>query len=90
VSETDAPRITFPCDDYPVKVVARTSDDLRARLDAVFARHFGTFDAARVVARDSARQNFISFTYLVHVNDPSQLAAVHAELMKETGVVMVL
>jgi len=90
VSEPERPRIEFPCADYPVKVVARASEDLRPRLDAVFARHFGAVDAGRVVARDSAKQNFVSFTYRVDVTDPSQLAAVHAELMKEAGVVMVL
>ena len=90
MSETNPPRITFPCADYPIKVVARAGDDLRARLDAVFVRHFGAFDVERVTVRGSAQQNFVSFTYLMHVHDPSQLAAAHAELMQEPGVVMVL
>ena len=88
--EDEAPKIAFPCADYPIKVLARASDDLRARLDAVFARHFGAFDIERVIARNSARQNFVSYTYIMHVNDPAQLGAVHVELMSETGVVMVL
>ncbi len=88
--EIDSTKITFPCSDYPIKVLARASDDLRGRLDAVFARHFGAFDIERVIERSSARQNFVSFTYLMHVNDPSQLGALHVELMRESGVVMVL
>ena len=88
--EPDTTKITFPCPDYPIKVLARASDDLRDRLDAVFARHFGAFDIERVIARNSAQQNFVSYTYVMHVNDPTQLGALHVELMNEAGVVMVL
>lgn len=90
MAEIDSTRITFPCADYPIKVLARASDDLRARVDAVFARHFGAFDIERVIERNSAKQNFVSYTYLMHVNDASQLGALHVELMNEAGVVMVL
>ena len=90
MTDPDPTKIAFPCDDYPVKVVARASDDLRSRLDAVFARHFGAFDVGRVVERNSTRQNFVSYTYVMHVKEPSQLGALHVELMRETGVVMVL
>lgn len=90
MSEHDSTRITFPCPRYPIKVVARASEDLRARLDAVFARQFGAFAEDRVLVRNSAQQNFVSFTYHMDVDDPSQLAALHADLMQEAGVVMVL
>ena len=88
--EIDPTKIAFPCPDYPIKVLARAGDDLRARLDAVFARQFGAFEADRVVERNSAKQNFVAFTYHMHVDDPAQLGAVHVELMREPGVVMVL
>jgi putative lipoic acid-binding regulatory protein len=42
------------------------------------------------VERNSAQGNFISFTYLMDVNEVAQLGALHVELMKESGVVMVL
>lgn len=90
MAEIDSTRITFPCADYPIKVLARASDDVRTRIDAVFTRHFGAFDIERVVTRDSAKQNFVSFTYLMYVNDASQLGALHVDLMGESGVVMVL
>ena len=90
MSEIDSTRITFPCPRYPIKVVARASEDLRERLDAVFARIFGAFVPDRVLVRSSAQQNFVSFTYHMDVDDPSQLGALHAELLKESGVVMVL
>lgn len=82
-------KIVFPCD-YPVKVVARASQDLRERLDGIFTRHFGEFEAHRVAVRESARANFVSITYTMLVQHVDQLGAVHGELQKITDVVMVL
>lgn len=90
MTDADETRIQFPCPDYPIKVVAKASDDLRARIDAVFVGHFGTFAPDRVVERPSAQRNFVAFTYHMAVDDTAQLQRLHAALMAETGVVMVL
>ncbi|RYG85474.1 DUF493 domain-containing protein [bacterium] len=90
MSETERPRIEFPCEDYPIKVVARESDDVRDRVDAVFTRHFGAFPRERVAERASAQANFVAFTYLMTVRDVEQLGALHAELKTHSDVVMVL
>lgn len=82
-------KIVFPCD-YPIKVVARRSEDLRAQLDAVFTAQFGPFTADRVTQRDSAQQNFISYTYLMFVRDVEQLRTLHADLQQIDGVMMVI
>jgi uncharacterized protein len=82
-------RITFPTE-YPVKVVARTAPDLRARVDAVFARHFGAFPPERVAERASAQSNFVSLTYTMVVEAETQLAALHTDLKAVDSVVMVL
>lgn len=90
MTEPNETRINFPCEQYPIKVVARAGEDLRVRIDAVFARQFGDFDPGRVVERTSAQLNFIAFTYLMDVSDVAQLGVLHVELMKERDVVMVL
>jgi putative lipoic acid-binding regulatory protein len=82
-------RIQFPTD-YPIKVVARASASLRARMDAVFTRHFGSFDAARVSERASSQSNFVALTYLMRVEAEQQLGALHADLRAEDGVMLVL
>ena len=82
-------KIVFPCD-YPIKVVARADVSLRVRLDVVFERHFGPFDAGRVTGRESAQKNFSSYTYLMHVREVAQLAAVHSDLQATEGVVLVI
>ena len=82
-------KIIFPCD-YPIKVVARASDDLRERIDAVFATHFGAFEAHRVAVRPSANANFVAFTYTMVVQHVDQLGKLHVELQASEGVVMML
>ena len=82
-------RITFPTE-YPIKVIARASDDLRQRLDAVFARHFGPISLHQVAERASAQSSFVAFTYLMTVQAEAQLEALHGELKGVDGVIMVL
>jgi putative lipoic acid-binding regulatory protein len=82
-------RIVFPTD-YPIKVVARASPDLRTRMDAVFARHFGDFAAERVSERASAASNFVALTYLIWVTAEEQLGRLHADLRAQEGVMLVL
>jgi putative lipoic acid-binding regulatory protein len=82
-------RITFPTE-YPIKVIAHSKEDLRTRLDEIFARHFGEFEAHRVSERPSAQAAFVAFTYVMVVEAEAQLPALHAELREVEGVIMVL
>jgi uncharacterized protein len=82
-------RIEFPAD-YPIKVVGRSSEQLRSQLDAVFLRHFGPFAAAQVQHRDSGRQNYVAFTYVMRVSSAQQLTHLHEDLKAIDGVIMVL
>ena len=86
---TTPEQIQFPCD-YPIKVVTRSAEGLRARIDAIFAEHFGPFEAHRVTVRESAQANFIAYTYLMVVENVGQLSALHGSLRATDGVVMVL
>ncbi len=82
-------RITFPTE-YPIKVVARASPELRGQLDAIFARHFGEFEANRVTERASGQSNFVALTYAMLVQKEEQLKALNAELQALEGVLIVL
>ena len=82
-------RITFPTE-YPIKVVARASPDLRGRLEAVFARHFGEFEPNRVTERASGQSNFVALTFAMVVQSEDQLKALNVELQAIEGVLIVL
>jgi putative lipoic acid-binding regulatory protein len=82
-------RISFPVE-YPVKVVARATPQLRAQVDAAFLRHFGPLPAGKVSERASANSNFLALTYVLVVQSEAQLQSLHADLKQVEGVVMVL
>jgi putative lipoic acid-binding regulatory protein len=82
-------RIEFPSH-YPIKVVARTEPALRARIDAVFERHFGPGTPDGVGERQSSQGHFIALTYVPRVEHEDQLRALHAELKSLEGVMVVL
>jgi putative lipoic acid-binding regulatory protein len=85
----DAEKITFPAD-YPIKVVARSELKLRAEIDAIFERHFGTLPPGAPAERPSAQGNFMSLTYVMRVERVEQLAAVNIDLQGLSGVMFVL
>jgi uncharacterized protein len=85
----DPEKITFPTD-YPIKVLARFSPDLRQRIDAIFVRHFGEFSPDCVSVRDSAQSNFVALTYTLRIQASDQLGPLTADLQASEGVVMVL
>jgi putative lipoic acid-binding regulatory protein len=82
-------KINFPAE-YPIKVVARAGLQLRAEIDAVFERHFGELPAGSPADRDSAQGNFMSLTYVMHVERVEQLVALNADLQALPGVMLVL
>jgi putative lipoic acid-binding regulatory protein len=82
-------KISFPAD-YPIKVVARSELRLRAEIDAVFERHFGTLPPGVPTERPSAQGNFMSLTYLVRVETAAQLPPLNTELQALAGVMFVL
>ena len=52
--EQEPPKIEFPCA-YPIKVLARSSDDLTEVVGEVFERHAPGFDRASIAARASSK-----------------------------------
>jgi putative lipoic acid-binding regulatory protein len=82
-------KISFPTD-YPVKVVARSTLQLRAELDAIFERHFGALPPGTPTERPSAQGNFTALTYVIRVASADQLPPLNSELQALPGVMFVL
>jgi putative lipoic acid-binding regulatory protein len=86
---SDAKLLSFPCD-YPIKVMLRAGEDLRAHVDAVMARHTDAAVIAAATERPSAQGNFLGVTYTIRARDEAHIAALFAELKDLPGVLMVL
>lgn len=86
----DAPRIRFPCDDYPIKVIGASSDELVSSVVAIVRDHDGGFEAATVEERRSREGNYTSVRLNIRATGEAQLKALHEALMAHPLVKLVL
>ena len=90
VAEQEAPKIEFPCENYPVKVVGKGTDDFKDLMLEIFEVHAPGFDYAKVMVRDSSKGNFRSMTVYITATGEAQLKALHQQLKDHQLVHMVL
>ena len=81
--------LQFPTD-YPIKVVGRTSRELRLRIDMVVQEHVPDLDPARVRERASGAGNFTAITYVIVAQSREQVTALVGALVATEGVLMVI
>ena len=81
--------LQFPTD-YPIKVVGRASDTLRARIDAIFSAHVPDLDRSRTTERLSGNGNFQSLSYTIHAVSAAQVTALAIDLKACPDVMMVI
>lgn len=81
--------LQFPTD-YPIKVVGRTSRELRGRIDAIFQVHVADLDPARISERASGAGNFTAITYVIVARSREQVTALVSALTATEGVLMVI
>jgi uncharacterized protein len=83
------PLLQFPTD-YPIKVVGRASDTLRARIDAIFTAHVPDLDPARTSERFSGNGNFQSISYVIRAVSAAQVTALAIDLKTCPDVLIVI
>ena len=88
MSETDAPRIEFPCP-YPIKIIGDVSDSV-ADIVAIVRRHAPEVTPDEVSTRQSSKGNFQSVRVTILATGEAQLQTLHEELMALSSVRMVL
>lgn len=88
-SDTDAPRIEFPCQ-YPIKVMGDASDVFHQEVLAVVQRHAPATSAEHITAKPSAKGNYVALTIVIEATGVEQLQVLFADLKGLTAVRMVL
>jgi len=81
--------LKFPVD-YPIKVVGRRSDTLRASIDAIVREHVPDLDESQVSERESNQQHFISITYTINAKSREQIVALANALQASKDVIMLI
>lgn len=89
-SGQEPPKIEFPCDDYPVKVMGDSGPEYHAYAVEVMERHAPGLDRARITVRESGKGTFQSITFFITATGIEQLQALHEELKSHPRTKMVL
>lgn len=86
MSETpqEAPRIEFPCEDYPIKVIGDAVEGFRDMVISVMRKFDPTLDIAKVAVRESSNGRFLTVQVHILATSEAQLKEIH-EALKETG-----
>ncbi len=92
MTDTDiqAPKIEFPCERYPIKVIGEAGEGFHDLVIEVIQRHAPDFDASSLVARDSRTGRFLSVQVLITATGIEQLQAINSDLRATGRVHMVL
>ena len=85
-----APKIDFPCERYPIKVIGEAGEGFSDMVVEIVQRHAPGFDAASLVVRDSRNGRFLSVQVLITATSVEQLQAIHVDLRATGRVHMVL
>ncbi|MGB0663506.1 MAG: YbeD family protein [Pontibacterium sp.] len=80
----DPPKIEFPCENYPIKVVGRKSDGFKGLVIEVVQQFAPDLDLATVSVQDSSKGTFQSVRFAITATGEAQLKDIH-EALKATG-----
>lgn len=89
-SEVSAPKIEFPCERYPIKVIGEAGEGFSDLVIEIIQRHAPGFDTSTLAVRDSRNGRFLSVQVLITATGVEQLQAIHLDLKATGRVHMVL
>lgn len=81
--------LTFPVA-YPIKVVGRRSDTLRADIDAIVREHVPDLEDSQISERASNQQHFLAITYTINARSREQVIALANALQANENVIMLI
>jgi putative lipoic acid-binding regulatory protein len=86
----EAPKIEFPCADYPIKVIGQCIAGYDTIIIEVMRRYDPSLDISKVHAKDSGKGTFRSITLYITATGKDQLEKLHVELTSLECVKMVM
>ena len=75
---------------YPIKVVGRRSEGLRAAIDAIVREHVPDLTDDQITERASNQQHFIAITYTINAQSKEQVVALANALKANKDVIMLI
>jgi putative lipoic acid-binding regulatory protein len=90
MSQPQPPKIEFPCENYPIKVLGESAPELHTYVIEVMERHAPGFDQARITINESSKGRFQSLTVWITATGVDQLTAIHNDLRINRLIKMVM
>ena len=81
--------LKFPTS-YPIKVVGRRSEHMRANIDAIVRAHVPDLDDDQITERESTQQHFLAITYTINAQSKEQVVALANALQASKDVIMLI
>lgn len=90
MSEQEAPKIEFPCADYPIKIIGRDGPDFKELVIDIVRKHAPDLDLATLEHQPSSKGTFVSIRLKITATGADQLNDLHLELKASGRVQMVI
>jgi len=90
VSQPEAPKIEFPCENYPIKVVGEAMENYEEVIVEIVRVHAEDCDVERIRIQESSNGRFRSVTLYITATGKDQLVNIHKDLMAHANVRMVI
>lgn len=87
--KTDAPKIEYPCPNYPVKVLGESADDYEEFVVSLMHEH-AKFDEKRIAFNKSSNGRFTSITFFITAESLEQLEKLHKDFIKHDRIKLVM
>lgn len=90
MSQPEAPKIEFPCPNYPIKVLGQGADDYAEIIFEIVRVHAPDCDFTQIKIRESSNGRFRAITLYITATGIEQLQVLHRDLMAHHYVQMVI
>lgn len=88
--EQEAPKIEFPCADYPIKILGRSAPDFKELVIDIVRQFAPDLDLNTLEEQPSSKGTFTSIRLKITATGPDQLSALHQALKDSGRVQMVI
>jgi putative lipoic acid-binding regulatory protein len=90
MTQQEPPKIEFPCDDYPVKIMGEASQTFFDFVIDITEQFAPQFDRQKITTKASSKGRFTSITVFITATGVDQLEQYHQALRKNPATKIVL
>ncbi len=90
MTEQQPPKIEFPCENYPIKVLGDADQEMHSYVLEIMERHAPGFDQTRITIAESNKGRYQSLTVWITATGEPQLSSINDDLRRNKKIKMVM